>query len=184
MPQTPFESRRAGGAASGFCPLPAPKEGPPGWPDVCTRGRAPSRDDAEYLFTGTPPELVVFHPSQSSTAIRPRSSGDRASASGAGCAGSNPAGGTFMKVPKTPPSAETLRSGSSRMCGRTRARKAADGKHRGPHLVGCGPPSLRRGRDRRSRAHRPCARRYAAHPRGPRPRTARWHARRAPMSSP
>ena len=48
----------------------------------------------KYLFTDTPRKLVVFHPSQSSTATRPRSSGDRASASGAGCAGSNPAGGT------------------------------------------------------------------------------------------
>ncbi|EPJ39287.1 hypothetical protein STAFG_3629 [Streptomyces afghaniensis 772] len=43
----------------------------------------------------TPRELVVFYPSPRATRpTRPRSSGDRATASGAVCAGSNPAGGT------------------------------------------------------------------------------------------
>lgn len=53
----------------------------------------------------TPAELVVFYPSPratSSAPTRPRSSGDRATASGAVCAGSNPAGGTLIQVPKDP----------------------------------------------------------------------------------
>ena len=48
-------------------------------------------------------ELVGFYPSpRSPRRTRPRSSGDRATASGAVCAGSNPAGGTLYLVPKDP----------------------------------------------------------------------------------
>ncbi len=47
----------------------------------------------------------MFYPSPQARAqrpTRPRSSGDRATASGAVCAGSNPAGGTLYEVPKDP----------------------------------------------------------------------------------
>ena len=47
-------------------------------------------------------ELVGFYPSARQRRTRPRSSGDRATASGAVCAGSNPAGGTQHEVPKDP----------------------------------------------------------------------------------
>lgn len=69
-------------------------------PRAC--GRTPLH---EKWFMTTPAELVVFYPSPratSSAPTRPRSSGDRATASGAVCAGSNPAGGTSKKVPKDP----------------------------------------------------------------------------------
>ncbi len=61
----------------------------------------------------TPPELVVFYPSPPARAdtTSPRSSGDRATASGAVCAGSNPAGGTLQKVPKDPANSENAEDG-------------------------------------------------------------------------
>lgn len=65
----------------------------------------------KYLFTDTLWKLVVFLPSPSNTATRPRSSGDRASASGAVCAGSNPAGGTSHEVPKDPAISESAEDG-------------------------------------------------------------------------
>lgn len=64
-------------------------------------GRMPPRNP----FLITPTKLVVFYPSPGATSsppTRPRSSGDRATASGAVCAGSNPAGGTLHEVPKDP----------------------------------------------------------------------------------
>lgn len=72
---------------------------------------APSPDK---WFMTTPAELVVFYPSPratSSAPTRPRSSGDRATASGAVCAGSNPAGGTQHEVPKDPVSSGNAEAG-------------------------------------------------------------------------
>lgn len=56
-------------------------------------------------------ELVGFYPSPQTATTSPRSSGDRATASGAVCAGSNPAGGTLDEVPKDPATSGFARCG-------------------------------------------------------------------------
>ena len=79
-------------------------------------------------FMTTTKELVGFYPSAQQRGPRPRSSGDRATASGAVCAGSNPAGGTLYEVPIDPVTSgnaavgvfvfvQTRAAGSSRMSG-------------------------------------------------------------------
>lgn len=67
---------------------------------------------SENPFMNTPDQLVGFYPSPHTTQqTRPRSSGDRATASGAVCAGSNPAGGTSSEVPKDPAISEFAECG-------------------------------------------------------------------------
>lgn len=86
-------------AASGFCPLPT-REGERGVGDSTEIPVHRHRSDAGRVL-----------PVAAERGGRPRSSGDRATASGAVCAGSNPAGGTSQEVPKDPATSVSAEDG-------------------------------------------------------------------------